>query len=149
MSQTLIQEIGADLYAVKEKLITFFETNPTVVVIENDFKKAFALAESIVERNGGQLLLTAATNVLPDLLTGKWEDAAANALADAKAAGAVTIPEEEQLAASTALQVAQVIAGPAATVAPAPVVAPPPVDAPPEPPTPGPGADGTDPKAAA
>ena len=111
MSETLLQEIGADAKAIFQKVENFFETNPQAVAVENDFKTAFNDGVAIVERNGGQLLYSAATNVLPLLLTGSWAAAVAQLLVDAKAAGASTFPAEEQLAASLALQTAQTITG--------------------------------------
>lgn len=71
--------------------------------VEPFFKNALAL----VERNGGALLIKAAGDALPALVSGKWGVSVTQIIADAKAAGAALIPQEEQLAASTALQIVQ------------------------------------------
>ena len=71
---------------------------------------ALQAAWTLIERNGGSLLLKAATDALPAILTGNWSAVAAQVVVDAKAAGAATLAEEEQLAASTALQVVQAAA---------------------------------------
>ncbi|CAM6005673.1 unnamed protein product [Sphagnum balticum] len=85
----------------------FFTTNPTGEAIIADTKAFFANAEALVERNGGGLLMTAATTIVPEIVAGQWAGAVASVLALAKSAGAATVAAEEQLAASTALQIAQ------------------------------------------
>jgi hypothetical protein len=99
----------------------FFENNPTAVAVETDVSSWFKQAVSIIENNGGSLLIAAATNVVPAIISGQWGVAVANVLADAKAAGAVTVPAEESLAAALALQAAQTIAGTSTPSSPEPV----------------------------
>ncbi len=99
----IIQEIEN----IPKEIVDFFKTNPTGEAIVADVKALFAEGEALVERNGGSLLVTAATTVLPTLLAGQWGVAVSSILSLAKAAGASTIAAEEQLAASTALQIAQ------------------------------------------
>lgn len=82
-------------------------------------------AATLLERNGGAILLQIASQVAPDIATGQWGALTATIIADAKTAGASLIAEEEQLAASTALQLAQT----AGKVLNPPVVAADPVDA--------------------
>lgn len=76
-------------------------------VLTTDIDPALLAAWNLIKRNGGALLLAAATNVLPSLAAGQWGTAVTNLIADAKAAGAETLSNEEQLAASTALQITQ------------------------------------------
>lgn len=88
----------------------FLHTNPVAVAVETDLETAFKNALSLVERNGGQLLFNAAVAAAPDIVSGNWTAVATDVLTAAKASGASTISQEEGLAASTALQIAQVIA---------------------------------------
>jgi|HubBroStandDraft_5_1064220.scaffolds.fasta_scaffold127798_3 hypothetical protein len=111
MSESFLQEIGADASALIAKVKNFLSTNPVAEAVVSDVDAAWEQAKQIVERNGGQLLLSLATNVVPDLLTTQWGKAVADLVSDVKAAGAVTIPAEENIAASLALQTAAAIAG--------------------------------------
>ena len=82
---------------------------PVEVTVVTEVKTAVSSAEAIIERNGGQLLMSIALAALDGLATGNWSSVVATVVSDAKAAGATTIAAEEQLAGSTALQVAQVV----------------------------------------
>lgn len=79
--------------------------------VEPALAVAFSAAVDIVTRNGGALLLTAAEDAIGALSgTGATlETVVAQILTAAKAAGAATIAAEEQLAARTALQLAQAV----------------------------------------
>jgi hypothetical protein len=76
-------------------------------VFVDDVKPFFNNALALVERNGGALLFSAAANVVGGLVTGNWGSVVAQVISTAKAAGAQTLEQEEQLAASTALQLVQ------------------------------------------
>lgn len=82
--------------------------------VEPQVKNALLL----VERNGGALLFQEATALVSAIGTQSWSTLAATLLTNAKAAGATTLASEEQLAASTALQIAQAAQAAVPTVAP-------------------------------
>jgi hypothetical protein len=104
------------------KAAVTYVDNIIVLDVEPALAAAFSQALQLIRRNGGTLLLSAATNVLPSLVAGQWGTAVTNLLADAKAAGATTVSSEEQLAASTALQIQQAVQASVATATPAPPV---------------------------
>lgn len=85
------------------------ELAPVEVTVVSDVKAGLSTAEALIERNGGQLLISEALAALDGLVTGNWSAVVATLIANAKAAGATTIASEEQLAGSTALQIAQVV----------------------------------------
>ena len=78
-------------------------------VFVTDVEPAITAALQIIERNGGQLLISEALAALESLATGNWSAVVTTLVANAKAAGATTVASEEQLAGSTALQIAQVL----------------------------------------
>ncbi len=63
--------------------------------------------KALIARNGDALLMKLAADVVPLLVTMQWGAATAKLLADLAAAGVQLVEGEEQLAASTALQIAQ------------------------------------------
>lgn len=102
--------------AVKSALASLgTELQPVEVAAVTDFKAAVATTEALLERNGGQLLLSEALAVVEGVATGNWSATVTTLVANAKAAGAETLTAEEQLAGSTALQIAQVIKAQQAT----------------------------------
>lgn len=86
---------------ILEPIEGFFTAESPVL---QDWLKA---AGDLLERNGGQIFLQLAKQIVPDIATGKWGDLTAKLIADARASGIALVAEEEQLAASTALQIAQ------------------------------------------
>jgi hypothetical protein len=98
-----------------DKIVQGVETDATIVwddvkgVFVSDIEPAITAAIQLIERNGGQLLITEALAALSGLATGNWTGVVTTLVANAKAAGAQTITSEEQLAGSTALQIAQVL----------------------------------------
>jgi len=85
------------------------ELKPVESAVVTDVEAALKQTETLIENNGGQLLLSEALAVVDGVATGNWSATVTTLVANAKAAGATTLAEEEQLAGSTALQVAQVI----------------------------------------
>lgn len=85
------------------------EIKPIEATVVTDLKAGLSTAEALIERNGGQLLISEALAALDGLATGNWSAVVTTLVANAKAAGAETLAAEEQLAGSTALQIAQVI----------------------------------------
>ena len=104
-------------------------------IFSNDVEPFLKQTAALIERNGGSLLLEIATQAVPDIATENWTVLTAQIVSDVKAAGAPTLAAEEQLAASTALQMAQNVAAAltatanaiASTTA-APAVTPPPAE---------------------
>jgi hypothetical protein len=82
---------------------------PVETAVVTDVQAALKQTETLLENNGGQLLLSEALAVVDGVVTGNWSATVTTLVANAKAAGATTLAEEETLAGSTALQVAQVI----------------------------------------
>ncbi len=89
-------------------------------VYTDDVKPALDAAEALIQRNGGQLLITEAIAALTGLATGNWSAVVTTLVSNAEAAGAATVAEEKQLAGSTALQIAQALQATQADVAPTP-----------------------------
>ena len=114
--KTALAAVGHVLQPVEQTAVT-------------DVEAALTQTEQLLTRNGGQLLLSEALAVVDGVVTGNWSSTVTTLVANAKAAGAQTLTEEEQIAGSTALQIAQVIkaqqaaAVPAAPVADAPAPA--------------------------
>lgn len=103
---SIFKEAGDDVVVVAEEVETFVEG-----VFVDDVKPFFTSALALIERNGGTTLMKIAGDVLPDLVTGQWGLAVDKIVADVTAAGAVLVEGEEQLAASTALQIVQAAGG--------------------------------------
>lgn len=76
-------------------------------VFTDKVEPAVKSALLLVERNGGALLFQEAVALVSAIGTQSWATITATLLTNAKAAGATTLAQEEQLAASTALQIAQ------------------------------------------
>ena len=85
------------------------EFAPVATAVVADVKSALSSTEALIERNGGQLLMSEALAAVQGLVTGNWSAVVTTLVANAKAAGAATVAQEEQLAGSAALQIAQVI----------------------------------------
>jgi hypothetical protein len=101
------EDVKAALAAVGHELQPVATEVETVYT--DDVKPALAAAEALIQRNGGQLLITEAIAALGGLATGNWSAVVTTLVANAEAAGATTLAEEKQLAGSTALQVAQAL----------------------------------------
>lgn len=99
-------------------------------IFSNDVEPFLKASVALIERNGGSLLLTIASQAVPDIATGNWTALTVQIVADLKAAGAATVAAEEQLAASTALQMAQATAAALASAGKAAPATTPPADAP-------------------
>lgn len=99
---SIIQTIETEIQDDVKKVEDFFTGT-----VEPDVANFFKAAYDLVSRNGGTLLLKAAADVVPNIATGQWGAAVIQVIADAKSAGAELLAEEESLAASTALQIAQ------------------------------------------
>jgi len=82
---------------------------PVENVVKTDVQTALSTAEALLERNGSQILFSEALAVADGVATGNWTSLVSTLVGNAKAAGASTVAAEEQLAGSTALQLAQVI----------------------------------------
>ena len=110
---SFLTALEADISTVETEVVNGAKT--VIKYIDNvfvmDVEPAIVSALKLLERNGGAMLLAVATNVLPSLVAGQWAQAVTNLIADAKTAGAQMIAEEEQLAASTALQIVQAAQG--------------------------------------
>ena len=109
--------IASLFYAAENEVVAGFDDVKDWIsgVFVLDVEQFFAGALSLIEQNGGTLLIGAAQTVLHNLggiiATGSWTTTVTQVLETAKEAGAHTLAETEQLAASTALQVVQAAAG--------------------------------------
>lgn len=105
----LKNDVVTDAKAVEAKAVAIWDNNIKPFFV-NDIEPFLKSSVLLIERNGGALLLQVGVTVLNDIgeiAEGKWGDAVATVVTEAKAAGVQFAAQEEQLAAGTALQLAQ------------------------------------------
>jgi len=102
-SPSLFQKIVDE---VKDEAVEVWDDDIKPVFVD-DVEPLFKNTLLLVERNGGTLLIAVAKDLFATLTGSSWGAVTAQIVTDAKAQGATFVQGEEQLAASTALQIVQ------------------------------------------
>lgn len=124
--QSFFVKVGTEIETEASNVLTAAKADINAIEgvfvadVEPAIESGLSATYDLLKRNGGQLLMTAAVDALGLLTGSSWAVVAAQVVTAAKAAGAVFVAGEEQLAASTAMQIQQNLqATPAAVTPPA------------------------------